>query len=240
MTDTDRPDGAAHWSLAGLAVGARRSLPAMPVMAIFGLAFGAVAAQKGLSLLEATLMSAALFAGASQFVAAELWADSIGAAGILTLGLITATVNMRFILITASLRPWIGELPVWQTYPAVSLLTEPGWLVALRYRADGGADASFLLGSGLVLWLVWIAATVPGHLLGALADDPRRYAIDLVLPVFFAVMLVPFWRGPKRAIAWAVAGASALAGAALLPPWWHIMIGTLAGTLAAGLIDERD
>src|SRR5512143_650133 len=148
----------------GFFLGVRLAVTAMPVMALFGFAFGAFAAQKGLALLTATVMSAAMFAGASQFVAAEVWTEPLTLTVIITLVLVTATVNMRFFLITASLRPWLGGLPAWRTYPALALITEPGWLVALRYRAEGGTDAAILLGGGVALWLVWIASTAAGHL----------------------------------------------------------------------------
>lgn len=223
----------------GLIAGVRLSVAAMPVMALFGLAFGAVAAQKGLGLLIATVMSAAMFAGASQFVAAEIWTEPMTLAVIVTLGLVTATVNMRFLLMTASLRPWLGGLPAWQTYPALALLTEPGWLIAMRYHSEGGADASVVLGSGIALWLVWIASTALGYELGALVSDPGRYGLDLVMPVFFTVLLVPLWRGPRRAIPWAAAGAVALIAAELLPGSWYIIAGAIAGSVAGGLLDER-
>jgi predicted branched-subunit amino acid permease len=231
--------GARYLTVAGFAEGVRLSVPAIPVMALFGAAFGAFAAQKGLALLEVTLMSTLMFAGASQFVATEMWAEPMTVSLITTLCLITAAVNMRFMLMTASLRHWLGGLPAWQTYPALSLLTEPGWLIAMRYRAAGGTDHSIVLSSGIALWLVWIASTMLGYLLGAVVADPRRYALDLVMPVFFTVMLVPLWSGARRAIAWIVAGAVAFAMAELVSGWWYIIAGTVAGTITAGLIDER-
>jgi len=234
-----RSGGARFLTAAGFAEGVRLSAPAIPVMALFGTAYGAFAVQKGLPLLEATLMSTFMFAGASQFVATEMWAQPMTATLITTLCLITATVNMRFMLMTASLRPWLGGLPARQIYPALALLTEPGWLIAMRYRAAGGTDRTILLSSGIALWLIWIASTVLGYLLGSVVADPRRYALDLVMPVFFTVMLVPLWSGPRKAIAWVVAGAVALAAAELTSGWWYIMAGTVAGTLTAGLTDER-
>jgi predicted branched-subunit amino acid permease len=83
----------------------------MPVMAVFGIAFGAVAVQDPLSLLDATLMSALVFAGASQFMAVELWTASLDARTVAAVGLVTATINMRFVLMGTSLRPWLGAQP---------------------------------------------------------------------------------------------------------------------------------
>src|SRR4051812_17309059 len=76
MTGTrQNRDGTAHYSWAGIVEGARLAMPVMPGMVLFGAAFGALAAEKGLSLLEATLMSTIAYAGASQFVALGMWPD---------------------------------------------------------------------------------------------------------------------------------------------------------------------
>lgn len=227
------------WSADGLTLGARQAVPAMPVMALFAIAFGAFAAQKDLTFVEATAMSALNFAGAAQFVAADIWTRPMTGATILALALVSGIVNMRFVLISASLRPWLGGLPARQTYPALAVLTEPGWLIALRYRAEGGGDAATLLGSGLALWLIWIAGTAAGWMIGATVSDHQRYGLDLVMPVFFMVFLVTLWRGTRAAVPWAVAGAVAVAAAYYLPGSWYIMAGAVAGAIAGGMQDER-
>src|SRR3954451_3044889 len=93
----EKRNGAASYSWAGLVEGARLAMPVMPGMVLFGAAVGALAAQKGLSLLEATLMSTIVYAGASQFVALEMWPDIATLSGIAAIGLVTAAVNMRFV-----------------------------------------------------------------------------------------------------------------------------------------------
>ncbi len=154
--------------------------------------------------------------------------------------LVTVTVNLRCVLMGASLRPWLGPLPAWQTYPALFFTTDAQWLIGMRYRAESGADASVFLGSGLIMWPMWVASTALGYWLGALVTDPKRFGFDLILPIFFAAMLVPLWRGPRRAIGWAVGGAVALVFAWLVPGWWFIVAGALAGSITAGFIDERE
>ena len=96
-----------------------------------------------------------------------------------------------------------------------------------------------LLGSGLALWMIWIGGTVTGYCVGALVEDPRRYGIDVVMPVFFAVILVPLWRGPRAAAPWLVAGVVALVVARALPGAWYMVAGVLAGAMTGGLQRER-
>jgi predicted branched-subunit amino acid permease len=71
-------------------------------------------------------------------------------------------------------------------------------------------------------------------------SDPKRFGIDLMLPIFFAAMLVQLWRGPRRAVGWAVAGVVALVMSHLMSGWWFIVIGALAGSIVGGFVDDAE
>ncbi len=228
-----------RWS-DGVRLGCRLVLPILPGMIAFGLAVGAAGARQGLSLFDNTLMNMLVYAGMSQLVALEVWPKHFTIAEIAGLALITATVNARMMLITASLHPWLGTMPRWQIYPALHLVTDPGWLIAMRYRAQGGTDVGVFFSSSVLIWLVWLASASAGYLLGVLIADPRRYGIDLVMPIFFAAMLIPLWRGARPALAWVAAGAVALLVQQLLGGWWFIVAGAVVGSVVGGLIDDRD
>jgi predicted branched-subunit amino acid permease len=229
---------APYWSLAGLAEGARRCGAMVPGTMVFAAAYGTLAAQKGLTLTEATLMSALVFGGASQLVAMEVWKSPITLASVVSLAVVTAIVNARFILMGATLRPWFGALPPWQVYPALNSTVDATWLVATRYRAEGGSDASVFVGAGLALWVVWVGSAIPGYLLGAFIRDPKQFGFDLMLPIFFAAMFVPLWRGARRATGWVIAGAVALIVSYVVPGWWFIVAGALTGSIVGAFIDE--
>jgi 4-azaleucine resistance transporter AzlC len=225
-------------SRAGFHLGARLALPVLPGMIAFGLAVGATAARKGLSFLDNVLMNLFVYAGMSQIVAMEAWPERFGAVALASLALLCATVNARMLLMSASLQPWLRGLPAWQIYPGLHILTDPGWLISMSYRAKGGSDAGVFFGASTVLVLVWMSAIMAGYLAGALIADPRRYGIDLVMPIFFAAMLVPLWRGARRSIAWLVAGVVALMVQQLIGGWWFIVIGAIAGSIAGGFLDD--
>ncbi len=213
--------------------------PALPGIIVFAGAFGAAASAKGLTLLEALAMSGLVYAGMSQMVALEAWPAIWTWANVASLALLTAVVNSRMVLQGAAIHPWLSAHPhsfnAWQ----LSFLTDANWLVGSRYHADGGRDVGVLVGAGVALWLLWIIFTIPGHLAGALVTDPKRFAIDLVMPVFFAAMLVPLWRGRRAAVPWAVAGIVALMASKLLPGHLFIMIGAIAGMLTAALTPDK-
>ena len=240
IANSDSSAKRAFWSFAGLAEGVLVTLPLIPGTCVFAAAFGTLAAQKGLTLFQTVLMSGAMYAGASQLVALEAWPDRMTLGVVATLVLVTVTVNLRCMLMSASLQPWLGTLPAWQVYPALFFTTDAQWLIGMRYRAEGGSDAAVFLGSGLIMWPMWTASSALGYWLGALVTDPKRFGFDLMLPIFFAAFAVPLWRGARRAVPWAISGAVSLVAAWLIPGWWFIVIGALAGSIAAGFLDEPD
>jgi predicted branched-subunit amino acid permease len=237
---TPPPDFKPTWSLAGLRLGVLLMLPALPGMAAFAVAVGATEARKGFAFLDAALMNLLVYAGASQMVAMEAWPDRLTVATVAALALLVATVNARMLLFGASLRPWLETLPAWQVYPLLQFTTDPGWLITMRYRADGGNDAGVFLGGALAVLAAWIGASTAGYLMGALVSDPRAIALDLVMPIFFCAMVVPFWRRGRRTMAWIVAGAVALATERLVPGWWFVIAGGLAGALTEAFGNAAD
>src|SRR5260370_17511647 len=93
----------------------------------------------------------------------------------------------------ASLRPWLGQLPAWQAYLALLQNVDANWIVASRYRSEGGGDVSIYLGSGIALWVIWVTSVIPGYLLGAFIKDPTRFGFDMMLPLFFSSILLPIF-----------------------------------------------
>jgi predicted branched-subunit amino acid permease len=204
---------------------------------MFALAFGTAAAQKGLSLGEALGLSAFVYAGASQMVGLEIWQKVWSPTTVLTIMTVTAVVNARMILLGATLQPWLKDEPKLRSALNLFLLTEAGWLISTRYYNEGGRDVGVLLGSAAVLYLVWLLATLAGYFAGALVPEPRRFGLDLVMPIFFSVMLVPLWKGAKPALPWLIAGLVSLVVHALVPGYFFIAAGALAGVIAGMAIE---
>ena len=228
------------FTLAGCLVGMRLTLPVLPGLLAFAIAFGTASAQRGLTLGESVAMSMFVSGGASQMLSIELWRDAWSIGAVATITLVTATVNARFMLQGASLQPWMKGAPVMAQAATLFVLFESSWMVAERHRAEGGRDLGVMFGSGVLSWAVWFTSTVPGYLAGTLVSDPRRYALDLVLPFFFAAMAVPLWRGVAvSALPWAVAAAVALGVQAILPGYLFIVAGALAGALTGALSRGR-
>ena len=229
-----------RWTLPGFRLGAWEILPLMPGLFAFGMAFGTVAARKGFSLVDAMAMSGTVYAGVAQLVALETWPDKLTLPVIGGIVLVTALISSRFLLIGASLRPWLGSEPVSKIYPTLFLLVEPNWLTSMRYRANGGSDPAYLLGGGAVIYCVWMVATVAGHWLGTSIGDPHAFGIDMVMPAFFTAMLISLWRGARASMGWIIGGAVAVAADYLFGGMWYLIAGALVGSVAGGFIDDRE
>ena len=228
------------WTRAGFNLGMRLALPILPGMIAFGLAVGATAARTGFSFVDNLLMNVFVYAGMSQLVAMEAWPERVSIGALAALMVLMVTINARMLLMSAALYPWLNASPSRRIYPALHVLSDPSWLIATRYRANGGTDAGVYLGSSVLLFGAWIAAICAGHIGGMLIADPRRYGIDLVMPVFFAAMLIPLWRGGRAALAWVVAGVVAVAVHQFAGGWWFIVAGAIAGSVVGGYLDDRD
>ena len=108
-----------------------------------GLLWGTLAAGKGFSALEAMLMSIFVYAGASQFVAVDMWREPVP---LVLLIATTLVVNLRHVLMSASLSRHIGTVPNGWRYALMYILTDEGWAIAERRALKGPLDLGFLLG----------------------------------------------------------------------------------------------
>nr|WP_246505320.1 AzlC family ABC transporter permease [Microvirga antarctica] len=210
-------------------------MPGFPGLLVFGMAFGAAAAQKGLSFAEALGLSTFVYAGAAQMVGLEVWQEVWTLGNILTLMTVTAIINARFLLLGATIHPWIRYEPLPRAAANLFLLTDASWIFSMRYRNEGGRDVGFLFGCGAALWVPWVAASVAGFFAGAFIPEPKRFGLDLVMPILFSVMLVPMWKGVLPALPWLAAGLVSLLVHTFVPGYTFIIAGALAG-VATGMV----
>jgi predicted branched-subunit amino acid permease len=167
-----------------------------------------------------------------------LWRADWTITALFAVAAVTATVNARLILMSASLQPWLAATPTPLNAVNLFFLTDAGWILGMRYHSGGGRDVGIMLGSGILLWIVWVLATVPGLIAGSLISEPKQYGLDLVMPIFFAAMLLPLWKGPRPAMAWLVAGAVGVAVSLIGGGYLFIVAGALAGAATGAFLDD--
>lgn len=210
--------------------GAARMAPLIVAVIPIGLVFGAVAATKGLSPLEAALMSALVFAGGSQFVAMDIWTHP---ASWTAVGFAALLVNIRHLLMSASILPKMARFRPVQKLASLSLLADEIWAMAEFRGREGSLTPAWFFGAALPFYLVWIASGLAGALLGAFVGGPAVVGLDFAFPAVFIVLLMGFWKGPETGLVLIASAVSALTVHHFVPGVWYIAAGALGGLAAA-------
>lgn len=203
MTPDQRPT-------ARLRDGVRVTLPLVPGPVFFGISFGVFAKAAGFGALAAVVMSATTFAGSAQFAAASV----LDAGGTVVAAIAAAVfLNARYAAMSvtvASIVPGgrLGRLVRSQ------LIVDESWALAGR---GGRFEWGILAGSGLLLYVLWVASTAVGTLLGGLLEDPGALGLDAAFAALFLALAFPYLRERRALLAAALAVAITLALTPLSP-----------------------
>ncbi len=217
--------------------GFRATLPLVVGAIPFGVIFGALAVNSGLSAGAAAAMSAFVFAGSSQFIAAGLFGSG---AGILIIVLTTFVVNLRHSLYSITLAPHMKHLPQRWLAPLGFWLTDESFLVVIeRYRQPDASPYKhwFFLGSAIFMYVNWNLCTWIGIIAGQTLPNPAGWGLDFALVVTFIGMVAPGLRSRPVAASVLAAGLAAILLAGL-PNRLGLIVAALAG-VAAGMLAER-
>ena len=214
------------------AQGVRRGFLAAQVLApgvtLYAMVFGVLASERGLSLLQALLMSAVVYSGSAQLAALQGWTTPAVIAPVIVTIFV---MNARYILYGAALQPWLAGLPRHQSWGALFFLGDGSWAMAMREYEAGYRDAGYVLGSGVAMFLPWLLGTLAGHLLAGNVPNPAAFGLDFMLVAFAAAIGMVLWRGKSDLWPLVAAGLAALVLHWLLPGAWYIVGAGLAGGL---------
>lgn len=202
----------------------------------FGMIYGALAMNAGLSKSASQMMSSIVFAGSSQFVTTQLVHDSApGFVIVLTI----AVVNLRHMLYSASLAPYLASVSMrWKTLLSYLLTDEAYAPTVIKYEREGVQPFShwFLFGAGLALWSTWQVSTALGIFLGTAI--PESWSLDFALPLTFIAMVVPVLKGRSYIAAALSAGVVALI-AYSLPFKLGLILAALVGITVGTYLEGR-
>ncbi|MBL0371207.1 AzlC family ABC transporter permease [Rhizobium sp. KVB221] len=210
--------------------GVKTIAPILVAAVPIGLVFGAVAASKGLSPLEATLMSALVFAGGSQFVAMDIWTHP---ASWSALGFAALLVNIRHMLMGASIGRRMQAFAPWQKYLGMLVMADENWAMSEARAAKRKLTPAFWAGLSVPFYLNWVVCSLIGALIGAFLGDPAVIGLDFAFPAVFIVLVMSFWKGPATGLVLIASAAAAIVVHQHVPGAWYIAAGAAAGLLAA-------
>ena len=218
--------------------GARDTLPMLVGALPFGIIFGTLATSSGLSVAATLAMSALVFAGSAQFIAIGLIASGTG---LVVIFLTTLIVNLRHMLYSASLLPYVRHLPQRWRVPLALWLTDETFAVVHRHfilnPASDDSRQWYFLGSCVAMYSNWVACTLVGVLLGHALPGMAGWGLDFAMVATFIGIVVPALRTRPMIVAALVSAAVALAGHGL-PYKLGLMLAALCG-VAAGMCAAR-
>lgn len=221
-----------------LIAGLKAASPLLVAMVPIGMVFGAIAVSKGLSPLEACLMSLFVFAGGAQFVAMDLWTHPASWA---SLGFAALLVNLRHILMSASIGVKMEGFRPWQRWLSMPVLTDESWALAEFRSTVNPLRPAFFAAAALSIYIIWNASTLAGALLGSAMGDTTVIGLDFAFPAVFIVLLMGFWKGRQTGFILLASAAAAFLVHRYIPGAWYIAAGALAGlTVAAFAKDDEE
>ena len=224
-----------HFSRPAFFEGVRDIAPMMLGVIPFGIVYGVAAVAAGVSTLAALAMSMIMFSGAAQIIAVQLLAAGAPFAVILLSCLV---VSLRLVMYSAAMAPYLRPLDHrWRNLLSFVLTDQAfaGTLQRFQTSNDVRANASYFLGSGALLWIVWQLATLAGVLAGQII--PASWQLEFVVPLCFLAVLVPLLRDRVSLLVFAVATIAVVALDAM-PLRLSMVCAGLLG-IAAGVLGDK-
>lgn len=230
-------------TLTGAATSPRDAFPEKPAIiraaagiglyaGAFGVTFGAIATASGLSAVQAVVMSAVMFTGASQFALVGIVAGGGSSLAALSAALLLAMRNAFYgVPITHILRPQ-GVRRVWTAHFVLDETTA----MAVAQSAPRAGRYAFWT-TGTALYALWTLGTLGGALIGG-GIDTAALGLNAAAPAIFLALL---WPQLSRARGLTVAlGAVAVALSLVTAvPAGISVIAAAAVAMLVGLIPDR-
>lgn len=134
--------------------GVKDCIPTLLGYMSIGFAFGIVGISSNLSILEITLLSLLVYAGAAQFIFCALLASNSPASAII---LTTFIVNLRHLLLCLTLAPHFTRYSLMKNIGIGSLVTDESFGVAINKLATHGKlSDKWMNGLNITAYICWI------------------------------------------------------------------------------------
>jgi predicted branched-subunit amino acid permease len=220
-------------------VGLLELASAAPGIAAWGLMTGVAMIKSGMSLTEAMLMGVMVFAGSVQLAAIPLIAVGAPMWVILATGF---CVNLRFVVFSAHLRPYVMHQPLWRRLVSGYFTVDMSYaLFTQRFTHPSSdpavqrAQEAWLAGNCAIMWVSWVGASLMGI---ALANTiPLSWGLGFAGILALVGILCSLAATRLRVVSAGVAGAAAVAAFAL-PLKLNILV-AIAAAVAVCLMLEK-
>lgn len=165
--------------------GMKDALPIVLGYIPVGIAYGVLAKTSGVSLLVCYLMSVIVYAGASQFIALNLFTLGVSGPEII---LTTFLVNIRHLLMSASLQPKLKNYSGLKGLIAFGVTDE---FFSVASFTKNELKGSYLFPLEFIPYLTWTSFSVVGYLLGSILPEVLRSSMNIAIYAMFIALIMP-------------------------------------------------
>jgi predicted branched-subunit amino acid permease len=220
-------------------IGMTELASAAPGIAAWGLMTGVAMIKSGMSLAEALMMGLLVFAGSVQLAAIPLIAAGAPMWVILATGF---CVNLRFVIFSAHLRPYVMHQPLWRRLVSGYFTVDMTYAMFTQRFPQPSSDPSvqraqeaWMAGNCAVMWVSWVGATLLGIAMANLI--PLSWGLGFAGVLALLGILCSLAATRLRVVSAGIAGAAAVAAFAL-PLKLNILV-AIAAAVAVCLMLER-
>ena len=200
----------------------------------FGIIYGVIGMELGLSAYMTFGMSIIVFGGASQIVLLQLFSG--GASSLVTITSVGA-VNSRHLLYGAVFSEYLSHLKLTWKLILSYVLIDQAFAVSNTYfkkNKNNKFKHYHLLGAGFTCWTVWQISTVLGIVLGSVI--PEELGLSFTISLTFLALLINDFRKFKNIVVMLVSGVVATIGYNIIPFQAYIIVAALSALLVATLL----
>ncbi|MEJ8811952.1 AzlC family ABC transporter permease [Variovorax ureilyticus] len=183
----------------------------------WGLMTGVAMLKSGMSVVEAVAMTLLVYAGSSQLASIPLLIAGAPAWVILATGF---CVNLRFVVFSLHLRPYLMHMPRWRRMTHGYLTADMSYaMFTRRYarapetEAEKRAQEAYLTGNYCVTWCSWMVLSLLGIVLANMI--PQSWGLGFAGVLSLVAIVCSMATTRLRVLAVVIAGATAVAAYAL-------------------------
>ena len=169
--------------LQGIKAGVLIILGIIPV----GVAFAIMARQSGFSILETIMMSATVFAGASQMVSVNMYSQG---ADLLAIILATFVINLRHLIMSTCIMHKMKSDNVLMKALVFFGITDESFAIFTNLESEE-ATIGFFMGLISVTYSTWVLSTVLGAISVKLLPAIIANSLGISLYAMFIALLIP-------------------------------------------------
>lgn len=221
-------------------IGARDMLPLAAGIGAWGLMTGVAMVKSGMSVIEALAMTFFVYAGSSQLASIPLIVAGAPVWVILAAGF---CVNLRFVVFSLHLRPYLMHLPRWRRLVNGYLTADLSYAMFTRrfpqpatQPAEHLAQEAYLAGNYFVTWCSWIGLSVLGVVLANFI--PAAWGLGFAGVLCLVGILCSLANTPMRILSGTLAGATAVALYSL-PLKLNIVAAIVVAVAACSVLERK-